>query len=114
MTLIEGLVGVAVWNLANDNLTRLVLRQPLTEKQLVALDKRLADPVTHAATIERGLANERRFGPSIVDEMCTRPCDHLVRCLAVPPALAVRNGCSMAETRIHRMAGGDWSFASVV
>jgi hypothetical protein len=77
-TLIEGLVGVAIWRLGDRALRDMVLRAPLSADELRATARRLDESARVAPTVQRGLASERVFGMSIVDELCSRPL-HLLR-----------------------------------
>ncbi len=81
MTLIEGLVGIAVWSNSNRALQDMVLRQPLSKKQLENLLDRLNKHAERLPTIKQGLHGERSFGPTVVDELCSRP----IRFLAISP-----------------------------
>lgn len=72
-TLIEGLVGLAVWALADRALIDLVLRQPIPAKELERWQKLLDPRAARQPSPKRGLEGERSFGPAIVDEVCSRP-----------------------------------------
>jgi len=72
-TLIEGLVGLAVWAAGNRATDDMVLRRPLSVKQLRTLEKELGRRVSRLPTAERGLRGEREFGPAMVDELSSRP-----------------------------------------
>jgi hypothetical protein len=72
-TLIEGLVGVAISGLAYDGLADLVIRFDLSANQLKRIEKELNRRAERLPTVERGLAGEERFGPAVVDELCSRP-----------------------------------------
>ena len=72
-TLIEGLVGLAIWTLADRAAVDMVLRRPLTAKQLKTLARQLDAHAPQLPTIECGLKGERAVGPAMVDELCARP-----------------------------------------
>jgi hypothetical protein len=72
-TLIEGLVGIAVWAGADAATVDMALRRPLSAKQLRALGKELDRRASRLPTAERGLRGEREFGPAMVDELSSRP-----------------------------------------
>ncbi len=72
-TLIEGLVGIAVWAVADRALVDMILRRPLSLSQLRMLQKELDRRAPRLPTAERGLHGERQFGPAIVDELISRP-----------------------------------------
>lgn len=72
-TLIEGLVGIAVYALANRTLVDLVLRHDLSTKQLLAIQRELNKRAARVPTVRRGMRSEQHFGPAIVDEICARP-----------------------------------------
>jgi hypothetical protein len=72
-TLIEGLVGFAVWSLAQRAAVDMVLRQPLSPGQLKKLQHELNQLAKGLPTVDRGLLGERAFGPAMVDELCSRP-----------------------------------------
>ncbi|MGD2108393.1 MAG: hypothetical protein PVI86_03275 [Phycisphaerae bacterium] len=72
-TLIEGLVGMAVWTLGQRALVEMVLREPLTVKQLRMIQGKLTEFGKRLPTVNKGLWGERTFGPAIVDEVCSRP-----------------------------------------
>lgn len=72
-TLIEGLVGIAVWTAADKAVIDMVLGRPLSVKQLRTLETELNRRASRLPTAERGLHGERQFGPAIVDEFCSRP-----------------------------------------
>ncbi len=72
ITLIEGLVGLAVWSLADRALADMVLRRPLSAAQLEKLHTELNQRAPRIPTTMRGLQGERTFGPGIIDELCSR------------------------------------------
>lgn len=72
-TLIEGLVGVAVWTLGNGALRDLALRPDMTAAQLDRIARELDRLAPRVPTAERGLEGEQRFGPAVVDEVASRP-----------------------------------------
>lgn len=72
-TLIEGLVALATWALANDALRDMVLHSPLSADELRAIARNLDQLQASAPSVRRGLASERVFGTAIVDELCARP-----------------------------------------
>jgi hypothetical protein len=73
MTLIEGLVGIAIWSITDRAVQDMVLREPLSKQQLEMLLRRLNDHAEHLPNVDRGLRGERDFGPTVVDELCSRP-----------------------------------------
>ncbi len=73
MTLIEGLVGIAIWRLGERAVLDMALRRPLSHKQLNALKTEFDDLAAHLPSVHRGLQGERLMGPAIVDELCSRP-----------------------------------------
>ncbi|MCH7808486.1 MAG: hypothetical protein IIB60_04620 [Planctomycetes bacterium] len=73
ITLIEGLVGIAVWSLADRALIDMVLRRPLSAKQLGMLEAEFKRRAPRLPSAEVGLRCEGRFGPAMVDELCSRP-----------------------------------------
>jgi len=72
-TLIEGLVGLAVWALADHALDDLVLRHPIPVKELERWQTLLDPRAARLPSPQRGLEGERSFGPAIVDEICSHP-----------------------------------------
>jgi tetratricopeptide (TPR) repeat protein len=72
-TLIESLVGIAVWSQGERAIVDLALRKPLSQAQLRKLLAVLDDRATRAPTVERGLMGDREFGPAIVDELVSKP-----------------------------------------
>jgi hypothetical protein len=72
-TLIESLVGVAVRSLADRATLNMVLRHPLSKGDLKALLKLLDERALRLPTVEKGLIGESNFGPSMIDELCSRP-----------------------------------------
>lgn len=73
VTLIEGLVGLAVWNTSLRAIRDSVLREPLSKSHLKLLQRELNALASRRPTVRRGLAGERAFGPGVVDELCSRP-----------------------------------------
>ncbi len=73
MTLIEGLVGIAIWTMAERASMDLVLRRPLSLEQLRGLQRELAKRALRVPTAKRGLEGERTFGPALIDELCAHP-----------------------------------------
>ena len=51
----------------------MVLRKPLSPKQLETLQNELNQLAKRLPTVDRGLLGERAFGPAMVDELCSRP-----------------------------------------
>ena len=72
-TLIEGLVGVAVWRFGDKALRDMVLRAPLSTGELGVIGRRLDEVAGGLPSVRRGLDGERVFGTSIVDELCAHP-----------------------------------------
>ena len=73
ITLIEALVGIAIWAMTERAVTDSVLRQPLTVSQLEKLQRQLNERAPHIPSTAQGLRGERTFGPAMVDELCSRP-----------------------------------------
>ncbi len=73
ITLIEGLVGLAQWQMGLEGLISLVLDNDLSQAQLKDIIRTLNNIEKTRATILPGLRNETRFGPAIIDEICARP-----------------------------------------
>ncbi|MGB2987268.1 MAG: hypothetical protein WBE26_15475 [Phycisphaerae bacterium] len=73
ITLIEGLVAIAVWALSERAAQDMVLRRPLSRKQLKTLQTELNKLAPRLPSVNRGLQGERSFGPAMVDELCSRP-----------------------------------------
>lgn len=73
VTLIEDLVGIATWNLAQQRLANLALRRDLNVKQLQKLQSALADPKKIVPNCAHGIRQERLVGLEVVDELCSRP-----------------------------------------
>jgi hypothetical protein len=72
-TLIEGLVGIAVFTLGNNALRDAVGRHEVSAAQLAYVAAELDRLAPRLPSSERGLAGEQRFGPAIVDEVASRP-----------------------------------------
>ncbi len=83
-TLIEGLVGIAIWTRANEAAVDAALSRSVPRKHLQAFQSRLNRSATKLPSVNRGLAGERAFGPIMVDELCARP----LRVLATMRSLA--------------------------
>ena len=88
MTLIENLVGIAMWRLAEDRLGQLILRDGITPRQLKQLARELDQYRDRVPTCEIGLEQERNFTATVVDEACARP----LRLLTNPAAFAYDGG----------------------
>lgn len=73
ITLIEGLVGIAVSRITDRALQNMILGRPLSRKQLKRLLSMLNEHAHHLPTVHRGLRGERTMGPAVVDELCSRP-----------------------------------------
>ena len=73
ITLIEGLVGIAVWSLGDRAIADLILRQPLSLPQLKQLQGQLNERAPHIPSVVPGLRGETTFGPALIDEVCSRP-----------------------------------------
>lgn len=71
VTMIEGLVGMAVWTLGTDALIGAIMRGGVDADTLTWVDKQL-DDAGRPPTLERGLAGEQAIGVAIVDELCAR------------------------------------------
>ena len=72
-TLIEGLVGIAIWTRANEAAVDAALNRSVPKKHLQVFQSRLNRGATKLPSVKRGLAGERAFGPIMVDELCARP-----------------------------------------
>lgn len=72
-TLIGNLVGFAIWNIGETGVLDMVLRQPLSRKQLSEIQRELSKLNERLPSIDRGLRGEQTFGPAVVDELCSRP-----------------------------------------
>ena len=72
-TLIEGLVGVAVWELSDRAMVDMIFHERLSAHQLQSLQAELARRANRVPTTQQGLQGERQFGPAIVDELVSRP-----------------------------------------
>lgn len=72
-TLIESLVGVAIWQLGNRALLDLVTYNELPERQMRKLATDFARLAPRTPAADRGLQGEQSFGPAIVDEIFSRP-----------------------------------------
>jgi hypothetical protein len=72
-TVIESLVGIAAWSIANDALMDHVLRKSPSAAHLEKLESELERRAEKAPGIESGLRSERAFGMGVVDEMCAAP-----------------------------------------
>ncbi len=73
VTIIQNLVGIAIWRLGSECVLDMVLRGSLSSKQLrkvLVLYNGLADRVP---SVQRAIASERVFALSFVDELCSRP-----------------------------------------
>ena len=73
ITLIEALVGIAIWNTADRAMTDAILRRPLSLDQLERLQRQLNERTARLPSTTRGLRGETTFGPALVDELCSRP-----------------------------------------
>lgn len=73
MTLIEDLVGVAVWALASRHMTDMVARRDLSLSELSEARRALEDQRNHLPSARHGIRNEQRFGTAAVDEIASRP-----------------------------------------
>lgn len=80
ITLIENLVGVAIWSLGNQAITQLVLRQDLSSQQLQEILDTLDELREMQPAATPGIRNERVFGNCVVDELTARPF-HLLQSL---------------------------------
>jgi hypothetical protein len=73
VTLIETLVGVACWSMANDAVRDLVLRNDMPREELAAITETWKALLPLMPKIQRGFEGERTFGPTMADELCSRP-----------------------------------------
>lgn len=73
VTLIESLVGVAVWHLGDKAAVEMVMRRDLTDKQLRRVAAEFEKIAPRVPTAEKGLQGEQNFGPDVVDEVFSRP-----------------------------------------
>ena len=73
VTLIEGLVGIAIWRTGEQAALDMALRRPLSHRQLNTLLAELNKLAPQLPTVDRGLQSERSMGPAVVDELCSRP-----------------------------------------
>jgi hypothetical protein len=73
MTLIEGLVGIAVWAQGQRAMVDQLLRWEASAVELEGLLDRLNQIAAHMPSMERSLRYERALGPAVVDESCSRP-----------------------------------------
>ncbi len=72
-TLIANLVGFGIWVQAERGVVQLVLRRPLSRKQLSELQDELGRLGERLPSIDHGLGGERIFGVAMVDELVSRP-----------------------------------------
>ncbi len=110
VTLIEGLVGLAVWGIADRAAVDMVLGRPLSAQQLTTLHRQLEAYAPRLPTVQRGLEGERAFGPAVVDELCARPLQLPWRLQGVdslwipaPPRPSSEDGWSRLEQRIGQL-----------
>lgn len=73
ITIIEGLVGIAVWKVAHEAIIQQVLRHEASVEQLNRIESKLVERAKSIPTIDKGLDSEARMGPGVVDEICSRP-----------------------------------------
>ena len=73
VTLIEGLVGMAIWRTGERAVSDMALRRPLSHRQLNTLLTEVNKLAPRLPTVDRGLQGERSVGPAVVDELCSRP-----------------------------------------
>ncbi|MCP4594309.1 MAG: hypothetical protein GY842_26570 [bacterium] len=73
ITLIEGLVGVACWNIGDQAVRDMVLRYEIPKHDLKAITEQWNRLKALMPTVERGFECERVIGPSFVDEVVSRP-----------------------------------------
>ncbi len=73
ITLIEGLVGLACWSLGDRAVRDMVLGCDIPRNDLAAIFEEWKKLKPLMPTMRRGFEGERLFGPTIVDELFSRP-----------------------------------------
>ena len=73
ITLIENLVGVAIWSVGDRAVSQMVLRRDLSAAQLQGILDRLNDLAPSRPTTLTGIRYEKLFGLTMVDEVAAKP-----------------------------------------
>ncbi len=107
ITLIENLVGIAIWALGDRAVEQMTLRQDLSKDQLEDIADLLDRLGPAVPTTRSGLRNEKTFGLLIVDELTARPFDLLTNLqnfgMGGGKSFPGDDGWSRLETRIGKL-----------
>jgi hypothetical protein len=97
-TLIEGLVGNAIWSVGNRGLRDAVLRRSLNKKQLEHALQNLSAQEGKLPRAQRGIEQEQHFGRTVVEEICANP-------TALFRNLSLVSSSAGAKTNVHPVDG---------
>lgn len=112
ITLIENLVGMAVWTSGSNALGQMVVRRNLSPELLQEIHEELADLAGQRPSVISGIQNEKKFGTTIVDEYLAHPAMALqswqgIDADALPSVAVEDSGWGRLEQRVGQLVFPD-------